>query len=136
METSVWTISGHLILVIDLTDVVSNKWSSVVTTGENPGPRCAHTCSAIDDGKQLVLIGGMSVASGKQTVYSDIYLLDLGIHYFMVETFVWKKSFKEVGQRVLDHASCLTDSNSIIVHGGMSFEHVYQDAQMIDLADL
>ena len=79
----------------------------------------------------------MSVSSGKQTVYSDIYLLDLGMNLILsIDTLVWKKSVKELNQKVLDHTCCVSNPNSIIIHGGMSFEHVYQDAQLINLADL
>jgi hypothetical protein len=45
-------------------------------------------------------------------------------------------SSKQLDQKVLDHTCCVTNSNSIVIHGGMSFEHVYQDAQMINISDL
>jgi hypothetical protein len=58
---------------------VTNKWALIDTTGDKPGPRCAHTCNLIKNDTQLVLTGGMSITSGKQTAYSTIYILDLGM---------------------------------------------------------
>ncbi|KAI0267199.1 hypothetical protein BGY98DRAFT_1102241 [Russula aff. rugulosa BPL654] len=106
----------------------SREWSRVVVNGPGPGSRRSHTTTVV--GSKLIVFGGVS--SGKTT--NDMWALDLNC---LKSQPLWESYEPTPGnEKPLPRWShvLVTTEDRIIIFGGFSDEHYYNDTWSFDIS--
>ncbi|KAJ3036685.1 hypothetical protein HK097_003770 [Rhizophlyctis rosea] len=106
-----------------------------MTTGISPTGRTGHTATAV--GNKLIIYGGMArTTKAAAEVFDDAFVLN-------TDTFEWSQlstAFEPPNPpgRRLDHDICVVSSESdevtLMLFGGMDFQHMYNDMFELKLA--